>query len=77
MVHTTGIGTPLHPLDAKQSYMKRRQSKDHGHPAAPMHGTWAHPRTTIDAICFMFLKQGLTVYPGWRNSSHSTAKSRI
>jgi len=72
----TGIGTPLHTLDVRPSYTRPRRSVDHGYPVALMHGTWAHPRTIINAICFRFPKQERTVYLGQRNSSRSTAKSR-
>ena len=55
-------------------------------PVALTSGTWAHPRTIIDAICFMFPtiidaicfmfpKQEHTVYLGQQNSFRSTAKS--
>jgi len=76
MAPMTGIDTPLHPQDVRPSYTKRWRSVDHGHPVALMCGTWAHPRTIIDAICFMFPKQEHTVYLGQRNSFRSTGKSR-
>jgi hypothetical protein len=78
MAPMTGIGTPLHPLDVRPSYTRCRRSVDYGHPVALTHGTWAHPRTIIDAICFMFPKRERTVYLlGRQNSSRSTAKSRL
>ena len=74
-VHTTGIGSPLLPRDAKQSSMNYLITGVHGAAEAQMDGTLDHPSTIIVVATTLCPRRMHIASLAQRNYFLSTARS--
>jgi hypothetical protein len=71
----TGIASPLHPPDARPSYMSHRPTMDPGAAAALTRGMLAHRWTTTAVAIILYLQRAHIASQARPNYFHNTVKS--